>query len=101
MAVRSFWPAAEAAQVDYETLRAAALAGGETSSLAAARFARRGLGGLIAWPSAEAVFAATFVGAARAPWSPHVDARLEALAAGFELLLTAASSETVFKEARR
>lgn len=101
MAVRPFWPAAEAAQVDYETLRAATLAGGDTASMAAARFARRGLAGLIAWPSADPVFAATIVGAARPPWTPHVDPRVEALAAGFELLLTATSNDTVPKEAHR
>lgn len=87
--MRVFWPAAEAAQSDYETLRQAALAGHETLSIAAARFERRGLAGLIAWPTAEPVFAASVVGAARPPWSPHNDPRLDALAASFEMLLTA------------
>jgi hypothetical protein len=59
-------------------------------SLIAARFARRGLPGLIAWPSAEPVFDAALLGAARPPWTPHDDPRLEALAAGFALLLSAA-----------
>ena len=50
-----FWPVAEAAQADYEALRAAALAGEQPrDELAAARFARRGLAGLIAWPSVGA-----------------------------------------------
>ena len=49
-----FWPLGEAAQADYEMLRvhllqADVLPGG----LAAARFTRRGLAGLIAWPAAE------------------------------------------------
>jgi hypothetical protein len=101
VAVRSFWPAAEAAQFDYETLRAATLADVDTVSVAAARFARRGLAGLIAWPSAEPVFAATVVGATRPPWTPHADPRLAALAAGFELLLAASSSGTVCKEAHQ
>ena len=86
-----FWPVGEAAQADYETLRGHLLAtGGLPDSLAAARFARRGLAGLIAWPAAEPVFHAELVGAAHPPWSPHADPRLDALAAGFALLLDAA-----------
>jgi hypothetical protein len=85
-----FWPAGEAAQADYEALRAHVLAtGAAPDSLAAARFDRRGLPGLIAWPSAEPVFAATLLSAARPPWTPHADPRLDALAAGFALLLAA------------
>jgi hypothetical protein len=85
---RRFWPVGEAAQADYETLRAHVLATGAASdSLIAARFARRGLPGLIAWPSAEPVFDAALRGAPRPPWSPHADPRLDALAAGFALLL--------------
>ena len=84
---RRFWPIGEAAQVDYEVLREAVLSGGPMQSLTAARFARRGLAGLIAWPAAEPVYTATIVGATRAPWTPHADPRLEALAAGYELIL--------------
>ena len=59
VSARSFWPPIEAAQVDYETLRAHVLEPfGLPEGLAAARFARRGLAGLIAWPSAEPVFVA-------------------------------------------
>jgi hypothetical protein len=88
---RRFWPAGEAAQADYEVLRANVLAtGAPPDSLAAARFARRGLPGLIAWPSTEPIFAATLLSAARPPWTPHADPRLDALAAGFALLLGAA-----------
>ena len=87
---RRFWPAGEAAQADYEALRAHVLAtGAPPDSLAAARFDRRGLAGLIAWPSAEPVFDAALLGAARPPWTPHADPRLDALAAGFALLLDA------------
>jgi hypothetical protein len=83
-----FWPVGEAAQADYEALRAQVLATGAVpDSLIAARFARRGLPGLIAWPSAEPVFAAALLGARRPPWTPHADPRLDALAAGFALLL--------------
>src|SRR5215212_8356772 len=85
---RRFWPAGEAAQADYEALRAHVLAtGAPPDSLAAARFDRRGVAGLIAWPAAEPVFDAAVLGAARPPWSPHADPRLDALAAGFALLL--------------
>jgi hypothetical protein len=87
---RRFWPVGEAAQADYEALRAQALAtGAAADSLVAARFARRGLPGLIAWPSAEPVFDAALLGASRPPWTPHADPRLDALAAGFALLLNA------------
>ena len=61
--------------------------GAMPDSLIAARFARRGLPGLIAWPSAEPVFDAALLGAHRPPWTPHDDPRLDALAAGFALLL--------------
>jgi hypothetical protein len=83
-----FWPVGEAAQADYEALRAHVLATGATpDSLMAARFARRGLPGLIAWPSAEPVFDAALLGPPRPPWTPHDDPRLDALADAFALLL--------------
>jgi hypothetical protein len=85
--VRRFWPAREAAQADYEVLREVVLAGGASLSVAGQRFERRGLAGLIAWPAAEPVFTSRLSGAARPAWTPHVDPRLEALAAGFEVLL--------------
>jgi hypothetical protein len=85
-----FWPVGEAAQADYEALRAQVLATGAVpDSLVAARFARRGLPGLIAWPAAEPVFDAALLGAPRPPWTPHADPRLDALAAGFAVLLNA------------
>lgn len=100
--MRSFWPAVEAAQVDYETLRQVVLAGGETASIAAGRFERRGVAGLIAWPSVEPVFAASVTGATRPPWTPHVDPRLDVLAAGFDFLLGASVDLTaIAKEAYR
>ena len=83
-----FWPAAESAQADYERLRAAVLATGALpAEVAAARFGRRGVAGLIAWPAAEPVFAAGLRGAARPAWSPYADPRLDALAAACRLLL--------------
>ena len=93
---RLFWPAVEPSQTDYEALREAALLGSPLECLAAMRFARRGLAGLIAWPHAEPVYAATVVGAQRPPWTPYADPRLEALAAGYELILD--SSEFVALE---
>ena len=92
MSARSFWPPVEAAQVDYETLRAHVCEHcGLPEGLAAARFARRGLAGLIAWPSAEPLFVADLVAAARRAWTPHDDPRVAALAAGYEFLLDLAA----------
>jgi hypothetical protein len=90
--VRALWPPGEAAQADYEALRAAALAGTPPAGAAAARFASGGLAALIARPVAEPVFAAVVRGAPRHPWTPHADPRLEALAAGFGLLLRGAGN---------
>ena len=92
MRARSFWPPAEAAQLDYETLREHVLERAVLpAGVAAARFARRGLAGLIAWPAAEPVFVADLVGAARPAWTPHQDRRVTALAAGYEFLLQLAA----------
>jgi hypothetical protein len=77
-----FWPVGEAAQANYEALRAHVLTtGAMPDSLIAARFARRGVAGLIAWPNAEPVFDAALLGAHRPPWTPHHDPRLDTLAA--------------------
>ena len=84
---RGFWPIGEAAQKDYEVLRETVLSGEPALSLTAARFARRGLAGLIIWPVAEPLFTAVTIGAKRASWTPHADPRLDALAAGYELIL--------------
>ena len=90
---RSFWPPVEAAQVDYESLRAHLLEHGALpDDLAAARFGRRGLAGLIAWPVGQPVFAGELIGAARPAWSPYVDARVSALADGYQFLLESAAT---------
>jgi hypothetical protein len=86
--VRAFWPPAEGAQADYEALRAAVLAGTTPVGPAADRFLRAGLVGLIRRPSTEPAFVASLQGAVRPAWSPHVDPRLEALAAGYRLVLS-------------
>jgi hypothetical protein len=92
VSTRSFWPPLQAAQVDYETLRAHVLEPGRLpESLAAARFTRRGLAGLIAWPSAEPVFVAELLPAPRPAWTPHQDPRVAALAEGYEFLLDLAA----------
>ena len=88
---RSLWPIGEAAQADYEALREAVLAGQRLETLAAARFERRGLAGLIAWPAAEPLFTAVLCVAQRPAWTPHADPRLDALAAGYALILAVAA----------
>jgi len=86
------WPPAEAAQADYESLRAHLLERGVLPDCpAAARFGRRGLAGLITWPVSEPVFAGELLGAARERWNPHADDRVRALAAGYQFLLQAAA----------
>jgi len=82
-----FWPIGEAAQADYEALRKAVLSGEPMQNLAAARFARRGLAGLIVWPVAEPLYTAVTFGAQRPAWTPYADPRLDLLAAGYELIL--------------
>ncbi|MGH9846149.1 MAG: hypothetical protein ACREEM_46200 [Blastocatellia bacterium] len=82
-----FWPVGEQSQADYEALREAVLSGKPLQSLAATRFARRGVSGLIAWPRAEPVYAAVVLGAQRPPWTPYADPRFDVLAAGYELIL--------------
>jgi hypothetical protein len=47
------------------------------------------------------VFAASLVGARRPRWTPHTDPRLEALAAGYELILAAGGASAIAKEAHR
>jgi hypothetical protein len=81
----------EPSQAEYEILRTQVLEHGlMPSSPAAARFARRGLAGLIAWPAGEVAFRAVLVGARRPAWSPYADPRLQVLADTFALLLESA-----------
>jgi hypothetical protein len=92
VSARSFWPPLQAAQVDYETLRTHVCEHLRLpQGLAAARFTRRGLAGLIAWPAAEPVFVAELLAAARPAWTPHEDPRVAALAVGYEFLLDLAA----------
>lgn len=88
-----FWPVGEAAQADYEALRAAALADERPcDELAAARFSRRGLAGVIAWPRAEPVYLGALVGAQRPPWSGAEDPREAALGEVYGFLVAHASA---------
>jgi hypothetical protein len=80
----------EPSRRDYERLRCAVLATGQLpDELAATRFARRGLAGLITWPDTEPVFRAELVGATRPAWTPYTDPRIGVLAATYQLLLDA------------
>jgi hypothetical protein len=83
------WPIAEAAQADYEQLRELVLAGGQLGEvLAARRFARRGLTGLISWPAAEPAFIGSVSGARRPPWSGIDDPREQQLRDTYTFLLS-------------
>ena len=63
--------------------------------LAAARFARRGLAGLIAWPAAEPVFWVELIGASRPAWTPHGDPRNGASPATYRLLLRGSEGQRI------
>jgi hypothetical protein len=96
-----FWPIGEGAQADYEALRKAVLSGEALQSLAAARFARRGLAGLIAWPVAEPIYTVVMLGAQRPPWTPGADPRWDALAASYELIVSVPADAGVAERIRR
>ena len=82
------WAIGEAAQADYERLRQAVVVAGRLpDDLTAARFRRRGLAGLIAWPASEPTFSAAITGAARPAWTPYADPRTQAVAEAYGLLL--------------
>jgi hypothetical protein len=89
--MRTFWPAAEPAQVRYEALRAQALAGAVLGDGAARRFERHGLAGLLTAPALEPLFTATVVGAVRPPWTPYTDPRVDALGAVYTFVLDVAT----------
>jgi hypothetical protein len=82
----------EAAQADYERLRGLALAGTPAVDLAARRFERHALLGLIARPQAAPVYVTSVVGAQRPPWSPYEDPRELALADGFQIIVAASAA---------
>lgn len=83
-----FWPVAEPAQADYERLRALALAGEPRGELLAARrFERRGLAGLIKWPAAEPDYLGLLIGACRPAWCGSEDPREQRLRDAYGFLL--------------
>ena len=91
-----FWPICEPAQADYEQLREIVLAGGELGEmLAARRFARRGLAGLISWPSAEPAYLGSVIGARRPPWCGSEDPRERQLRETYAFLLAVAAQGEV------
>jgi hypothetical protein len=64
------------------------LAGGELGEmLAARRFARRGLAGLISWPSAEPAYLGSVTGASRPAWCGWQDPRGQQLRDAYAFLL--------------
>jgi len=97
-----FWPVAEAAQADYEQLRAAVLGGDAIDELLAARrFGRRGLAGLIAWPQSQADYLGGVIGAARPAWSGTEDPRELQLADADGFLLGCAEAAQQLRAVRR
>lgn len=67
-----FWPATDPAQLDYEHLRALALAGTLLVGPQAERFQRGGLMALIQRPTPSAMpLSATVVAVPRPRWSPY------------------------------
>ena len=88
-----FWPVAESAQVEYERLRALALAGERCGELLVARrFERRGLAGLISWPQAEPDYLGSVIGVCRLAWCGSDDPREQRLRDAYDLLLADADS---------
>ena len=64
------------------------LAGGELGEiLAARRFDRRGLAGLISWPSAEPAYLGSVIGARRPAWCGCEDPREQQLRDTYAFLL--------------
>jgi hypothetical protein len=91
-----FWPICEPAQADYEQLRTIVITGGDVGEmLAARRFARRGLAGLISWPSAEPAYLGSVIGARRPPWCGCEDPRERQLHDTYAFLLAVAAQGEV------
>ncbi|MHB8313543.1 MAG: hypothetical protein ACYDD0_09630 [Candidatus Dormibacteria bacterium] len=88
-----FWPPREASQTDYERVRQQVLLGSDEVDLAAVRFRRSGLAGLIIHPPTELLLVATVVGGQRPRWSGLEDPRGDALAATFTLLAQVADRD--------
>jgi hypothetical protein len=90
------WPVGEPAQSDYEQLRASALAGEPCDELLAARrFERRGLAGLISWPAAEPDYLGSLLGATRPAWCGDEDPREQRLRDTYGFLLADGESHSL------
>jgi len=63
--------------------------------LAARRFARRGLAGLISWPAAEPDFLGSLVGGRRPAWCGREDPREQGLRDAYGFLLAGGDSYSV------
>lgn len=87
--MKRLWAIGEAAQADYERLRAAVLSGSMPIGVAARRFDAEGMWGLIRRPAAEPVFTARMVSVARPAWTPYGDPRLDSLADAYSVVLDA------------
>lgn len=93
-----FWPATDPAQLDYEQLRALALADTLLVGPQAARFQQGGLMALIQRPTVHPFpLNPTVVTVPRPRWSPYADPRLEVLADAYALL-TAAVLDLTWEE---
>ena len=91
-----FWPVGEPAQADYERLRALALAAEPCDELLAARrFDRRGLAGLISWPRAEPDYLGSLIGATRPAWCGEEDPRQQRLRDTYGFLLADGDSDSL------
>ena len=91
-----FWPVSEPAQADYEQLRALVLAGERLEGLLAARrFARRGLAGLISWPPAEPDYSGVADRRASSCLGGTEDPREQQLRDAYGFLLAGAGSYSV------
>jgi hypothetical protein len=89
-----FWPVAEPAQAEYERLRAAGARVGDPCDelLAARRFERRGLAGLISWQQADPDYLGSLIGARRPAWCGSEDPREQQLRDAYGFLLADADS---------
>jgi hypothetical protein len=96
--VTVLWPAGGPGQVDYETLREAAVSGVCLATPEALCFARVGLAGIILRPNARQVLVASLHGATRPAWTPYEDPRHEVLATAYELLLVGADEAARLEE---
>jgi hypothetical protein len=93
-----FWPIADPAQADYEQLREIVLAGGELGEvLAARRFSRRGLAGLINWPQGEPTYLGSVIGASRPAWCGREDPREQQLHDTYAFLLKVPAASEVLR----